>query len=399
MRLFWGGLKVSESKQLAFSILMPTYNDEEHLGHAIQSVLNQSWQAWELIVVDDASTDATPAIMTGFADERIKYIRHKENSDQLNALLTGAGLIRGTHVLFLHSDDEFVSPESLATIARTFMDHPATNAVYADLLTMDRNGVRTGRWRAFDGTDQDLLKQLFWGYAGNPVFDPFVVSRAVFDSSLTQSYLKDNTPYYLVPESYPPILALRKVEPWYCYRLHAGNYICSDVGKFVASNGPMRTIKFLYDQGIVLPLWVVSNSLVFRMVRKTGLWKLIPLKRKRDPAAFRAYCQRWHRDLQAQGYPEILLRQLTAMAWSAGRQPKDGVPLVIECLPSRIYDGKDARRFFKDWQAGQLDPLYLELLEPCHSCVVVEDADRADMERIMKFLCLDYTIQSRKDPE
>ncbi len=59
------------------SIVLPAYNGATYLGQALQSCLDQSYPAWELIVVDDASTDATPAIIREFAmhDSRVRCIR------------------------------------------------------------------------------------------------------------------------------------------------------------------------------------------------------------------------------------------------------------------------------------------------------------------------------------
>ena len=61
------------------SVITPAYNGADHLGEAIQSVLDQTYPHSELIVVDDASTDETPEIVRRFDDPRLKYIVHKEN--------------------------------------------------------------------------------------------------------------------------------------------------------------------------------------------------------------------------------------------------------------------------------------------------------------------------------
>jgi glycosyltransferase involved in cell wall biosynthesis len=71
------------------SIILPTYNRSHLVGRAIQSVLEQTFQYWELIVVDDASSDNTEGVVCGFPDPRIRYIRHQWNKGQSAARNTG----------------------------------------------------------------------------------------------------------------------------------------------------------------------------------------------------------------------------------------------------------------------------------------------------------------------
>jgi glycosyltransferase involved in cell wall biosynthesis len=60
------------------SVIIPTYNRAHSLGRAIRSVLNQTYQDFELIVVDDGSSDNTDELVKSFDDVRIRYIKHKK---------------------------------------------------------------------------------------------------------------------------------------------------------------------------------------------------------------------------------------------------------------------------------------------------------------------------------
>lgn len=87
------------------SIIMPSWNTGKFIGESIQSVLNQTYKNWELIIVDDCSTDNTDEIMASFNDERIRYFRNEKNS---GAALTRNRAIRearGEWIAFLDSDD------------------------------------------------------------------------------------------------------------------------------------------------------------------------------------------------------------------------------------------------------------------------------------------------------
>ncbi len=85
---------------------MPTYNGEKHQGAAIQSVLAQTFDDWELIIVDDGSTDNTATLVSAVAekDRRIRYL-YQENAGQANARNTGIKNSRGKLIAFLDQDD------------------------------------------------------------------------------------------------------------------------------------------------------------------------------------------------------------------------------------------------------------------------------------------------------
>ncbi|PVY43028.1 glycosyltransferase family 2 protein [Pontibacter virosus] len=98
-----------------FSIITPTYNRINLLSNMIVSVKNQTFTDWELIIVDDGSTDNTSEIVEQFlADDRIKYIK-KNNSGAADSRNVGAGSASGSFLVFLDSDDE-VSIKWLGTV-------------------------------------------------------------------------------------------------------------------------------------------------------------------------------------------------------------------------------------------------------------------------------------------
>jgi glycosyltransferase involved in cell wall biosynthesis len=91
------------------SVVIPTYNRAGWLRHAIRSVLNQTYEEFELIVVDDASADKTKQLVTAIADDRIRYIRHDENKGAAAARNTGIEHAKGQYIAFQDSDDEWLS--------------------------------------------------------------------------------------------------------------------------------------------------------------------------------------------------------------------------------------------------------------------------------------------------
>ena len=94
------------------SIIMPSWNTDRYIAESIQSVINQTYSNWELIIVDDCSTDNTDDVVASFQDERIKYFHNEKNSGA--ALTRNRALIeaRGEWIAFLDSDDLW-SPKKL----------------------------------------------------------------------------------------------------------------------------------------------------------------------------------------------------------------------------------------------------------------------------------------------
>lgn len=94
------------------SIIMPSWNTEKFIIETIQSVINQTYTNWELLIVDDCSTDNTDEIVTSFKDDRIKYFRNKKNSGAAITRNIALREAKGEWIAFLDSDDLWM-PEKL----------------------------------------------------------------------------------------------------------------------------------------------------------------------------------------------------------------------------------------------------------------------------------------------
>jgi glycosyltransferase involved in cell wall biosynthesis len=140
-------------------VIIPTYNRADMVGDAIQSVLNQSYGAWELFVVDDGSTDPTREVVTAYEDPRIHYC-YQENRKLPGARNTGIRAGQAKYVTFLDSDDRFL-PEKLRVQAGFLDAHPEVGLVASGWREVGLPGtpIRTHRpWRFHRGlTVQDWL--------------------------------------------------------------------------------------------------------------------------------------------------------------------------------------------------------------------------------------------------
>ena len=87
------------------SIITPTYNCAKFIGVTIESVMKQTYENWEMIIVDDASTDNTEEIVRRYDDKRIKYVKLEKNSGAAIARNKAMKLAQGKYMAFLDSDD------------------------------------------------------------------------------------------------------------------------------------------------------------------------------------------------------------------------------------------------------------------------------------------------------
>ncbi|MFC6283196.1 MULTISPECIES: glycosyltransferase family 2 protein [Polaromonas] len=120
------------------SVIVPTYNRANFIGDAIASVLSQSFSDFEVIVVDDGSTDQTGAIVAGFDDPRVIYV-HQSNRGRSSARNHALSLARGRYLAFLDSDDMYMPGKLMLQV--DYMDaHPDVGMIYTSAHCVDYSG-------------------------------------------------------------------------------------------------------------------------------------------------------------------------------------------------------------------------------------------------------------------
>ncbi len=124
-----------------FSIVIPTYNRAEFISETLKSALNQDFDDFEVIVVDDGSTDNTQEIVEkGFSEnEKLHYFK-KENGERGAARNFGIRKAKGNFITFLDSDD-FMHPNHLTVIKEAINQYPDTN-LFAAKYDFERNGKK-----------------------------------------------------------------------------------------------------------------------------------------------------------------------------------------------------------------------------------------------------------------
>lgn len=119
------------------SVIIPAFNTEKYISQAIESVLNQTYQNFELIVVNDGSTDRTEKVIKKYFN-RISYI-YQTNKGVAAARNVGISASKGEYIAFLDSDDIWL-PEKLELQVDYLSTHLDTDLVYADYATFDNGG-------------------------------------------------------------------------------------------------------------------------------------------------------------------------------------------------------------------------------------------------------------------
>jgi glycosyltransferase involved in cell wall biosynthesis len=119
------------------SVILPTYNRAATLPRAIDSVLAQSFSDFELIIVDDASTDATPKVVSRYDDPRIKFLRHETNRGAPAARNTGIEASEGEYIFFLDSDDTWTASKMAKQIDYLEAHSDGMVAVYCDFTNVE----------------------------------------------------------------------------------------------------------------------------------------------------------------------------------------------------------------------------------------------------------------------
>ena len=87
------------------SVLMPVYNGQQYLAEAIESILNQTYKHFELLILDDGSSDNSAEIIKGFNDSRVVYVKNETNKGLIYTLNRGFGLAKGTFIARMDADD------------------------------------------------------------------------------------------------------------------------------------------------------------------------------------------------------------------------------------------------------------------------------------------------------
>jgi len=239
----------------AVSVVIPTYNRVSLLTEAIDSALAQTFADREIVVVDDGSTDATPAVVAAYGAV-VRCVR-KDNGGEASARNVGVREARGAWVAFLDSDDRW-EPETLATLMEAARAHPGAGLVAMKARAIAADGTPTSRLHGKKSPGPLFTtRSLLWGDAGG-VLMPMVrrdllLAEGGFDESLTQATDCDmwlRLSFRAVMIGVPEPLLLCRVHP--------------DNASADRSVNARMWLRILDKLAAAQPAWVAANRWTYR---------------------------------------------------------------------------------------------------------------------------------------
>jgi glycosyltransferase involved in cell wall biosynthesis len=152
------------------SVILPTYNNDQYLLSALKSILNQTFSDFELIVINDGSTDNTAKILSRIHDSRLKIITHQQNQGKVASCNQGINLAQGEFIARMDGDD-LIHPQKFAAQVNYLRQHPQVVMVGT---RMKRMCGRTYRYPL----DHETIRTSF--LVENVISQPSVMWRRAF---------------------------------------------------------------------------------------------------------------------------------------------------------------------------------------------------------------------------
>lgn len=225
---------------MKISIITASYNYANYIAETIQSVINQTYSDWELIIVDDCSSDNSVEVINSFKDERIRFFVNDKNLGLKETLKRGIQEATGDWVAFLESDDLWM-PNCLQKKADVIKNYPNIALVFNDVETFGEASANREKNELLFKKSAEYLKNK--EYPRNMFYDLGVMNRILtfstvivkkeelmkcdFDTPIDKFldwwlfiHLARNNQFYYIPE---------KLTKW---RIHTASYINKKNEKF-----------------------------------------------------------------------------------------------------------------------------------------------------------------------
>jgi glycosyltransferase involved in cell wall biosynthesis len=172
-----------DSKEPHVSVILPACTSADGLPAAIESILNQTYPDFELIIVDDGSTDSTRDVLALWKDPRVAVISHPEKYGVARACNTGIGAARGELIGFISRGDEWDRRKLEEQVSAFSRLHVEYGVVYSDVWEITPAGTRA-YWHSPEITGADLFNPYMTGYQASCLgTGPLLVRRAFLDQT------------------------------------------------------------------------------------------------------------------------------------------------------------------------------------------------------------------------
>ena len=381
-------------------ILMPTYNDSSTIVYSLDSILSQNYKNYEIIIVDDGSTDDTKKVINNYKkkydkDNKIKYI-YQENKDQLNALKTACNHIKEKHslVYILHSDD-LLDNSDVFKKAINYMKNNNYDAIISNVDTIDGNGNLSGKIKINKYINKKYIMplQLLW-LGRNLYIDSGFFRANIFLNQVYNNYLTWNGPFWLDLDS-KSILNVKNVDfNFFKYRVFEKNYINNDLGKLCVINGEIRVVTRLLNY-YYIPFYK-AQFYMYRLFNKIKINKLFKpfyfnkeAKNKKEVIKF--FLRKRFTDIE-------ITNNLYLNAIDNFYSKNTSRTIVIDEIPDDlpIYLGSDLRTFNKKIIENKLEKFYVNFLNEMQigfDKIIINEKYKEKITNIVKFLSIYGSVE------
>lgn len=381
-------------------ILMPTYNDSSTIVYSLDSILSQNYKNYEIIIVDDGSTDDTKKVINNYKkkydkDNKIKYI-YQENKDQLNALKTACNYIKEENslVYILHSDDLLDNPDVFKK-AINYMKNNNYDAIISNVDTIDGNGNLSGKIKINKYINKKYIMplQLLW-LGRNLYIDSGFFRANIFLNQVYNNYLTWNGPFWLDLDS-KSILNVKNVDfNFFKYRVFEKNYINNDLGKLCVINGEIRVVTRLLNY-YYIPFYKIQFYM-YRLFNKIKINKLFKpfyfnkeAKNKKEVIKF--FLRKRFTDIE-------ITNNLYLNAIDNFYSKNTSRTIVIDEIPDDlpIYLGSDLRTFNKKIIENKLEEFYVNFLNEMQigfDKIIINEKYKEKITNIVKFLSIYGSVE------
>lgn len=380
------------------SVMTPTYNDAKSLKETLKSLIEQTYENWEQIIIDDGSTDNTKEIIEQFAREnnvetKIIY-KYQKNSDQLNAILNGLNEASGEYIFVLHSDDLLPDKDFFKNIVKV-IEQENCDALIGDLKIINEKSEETNCWKALKYRNKPYIPPIMMLNGGANIYgDVALWKTEIYRNSVKNNYLLWNTPFWLDLQDEPKMLNVKNVDfPILKYRIHMDNYINNDIGKFNVLNGELRCVSILLNY-YQIPLYSFQRNWYLgtrvKGIRKLKLFNYFqPIYFNKPTKNKGKIIEKIVRQTYGNEYKKNIFLKSVVMFYNT----KNNRAIKLENIKNQtIYYGKDIRNFTKKLFSNNLDEFYLNIFDEMQKgfkTIMVDTEDEKKLAIVLaKFLCI-----------
>ncbi len=202
-----------KNKAPVFSVIMPVYNKEKYVARAVKSVLSQSFEDFELIIIDDGSGDGSISEIRKIKDKRIRIYGLKRNRGASYARNAGIKKAKGDYIAFLDADDEYLNG-FLEEINRLIKKYKGFGFFAASFLFVDKKGVKTHKRFGLKkdlAIENVMLKMINYKFffhissiaVAKKVFDDIGLFQSSYKGGAVNSVISEDSDLYLrISEKY-----------------------------------------------------------------------------------------------------------------------------------------------------------------------------------------------------